>query len=485
MRLKRLKLHNYCQHAGTNEWLITGNTIGITGRNGRGKTNFVRAVQDAATGDFHKKKERIPTHGATTSFLEADFDVMDGTRLRVWRDVVKNDARLEVLDESGNVVELVANTISGVNEALTRYIPVDPNVLKHIVFTKQEEITKLLFGGTAAKERMAQSFFGVERAKQIEKSLGEILSSLPAYDDTIAGMLEDVGTQLTELRARELEIEARVFEGLLPEEEAVVFRETLTSYATQASNADRRLRLRQRLETIDRDIVILENKLADERDSIEGFSTEEIQGRIDQARADTAVNTRIDSLGATIQSWRTTIEQSQKRDSLKEEMDELVRQQVLVVQKIGRLGPAISASQNVIRELECSREADCPVCRNKVYPSEIGTYLTRLETDRAALEAANKEDGELMSRHRNLSVSLQGLHADASAAEARIADAEAELQTLGEKRKIPAIQPLLDAIRLIEDGRRQVAQLESSINMKKAERGPVAPTPFFPPSGLS
>ena len=68
--LQRIKLKNYCQHKGENEFILNGSTVGIIGKNGSGKSNLARSVSDALTGNCllytspsprDRQKSRMPS----------------------------------------------------------------------------------------------------------------------------------------------------------------------------------------------------------------------------------------------------------------------------------------------------------------------------------------------------------------------------------------------------------------------------------------
>ena len=473
MKLKRLKIHNYCQHEGVREWEIYGNTVGIIGSNNHGKSNLVRSIQDLVTGSFHKKKQRIISWGQTEGSIEGDFEGMAGGYFRIFRSLHKNDASLKEIDTEGNVVNDVADTIAGTNEALRRYIPVDPSVLQHIVFAGQEETTTLLFGKSAARERLAQSFFGVERSGQIEAVLGEVLSSLPTYDDSIARMLDETSAEIDRLEARDSQLSEMVFDGILSNEELSQHRELVSRHAGQAQRDRRRISIAQQLESLDLAIADLQNKLKSEQESIEGFSAEEIQERIDKARQDTEVNSRIDHLERSIQSWEATAAQAEKREELQQDLENATKEQSDVVSSIGRTKAAIEAGEGVLEKLVAGEAAFCPVCEHDVPADRVDDYADKLERDRLTLKTLEERNQTLTARCTELSNSLRELHTNASMAQTRIAEARQELEPLGERREVAQIQPLLNAVNLINEGQQEVARLESEIRLKRAERMPI------------
>lgn len=468
MRIRRLKLHNYCQHRDR-EWLFLGSTIGIIGRNGSGKTNLTRAIRDAITPRFVKPKDKTLSHGAKSGYIELDFDVEGGDRLRVCRSLEKNRASLSLIDEGGGVVDIVADTITGTNEALARYIQVDPGVLQHIVFAGQEEITGLLFGKTAAKERLAQSFFGVERAKQVEKALGEVVSSLPSYNDSIPAMLSDCEAEIRVLTERRAALLATEVEGVVPQNLLGELRSIVTDYAVKVEESRRAVELERKIEGVEARLQEVGSRLNSEVALIEGYDLDKAQARLDAARRDAEVNKRFDLLNRQVELWQKTADRGSEVTALKQELDQVVGERLEIEASVTRAQSAIDAGEGVLEKLQKGEWAACPVCKHDVDPRDADSYRERLELDKENYASASKRRGELAAREEEVRGVINKVTLDVSMAEDRILEARTELTSIGQRRLAEPIQPLEDAISLIRESQDEINKLSSTIREGEGE----------------
>lgn len=167
MRIKRVKLDNYCQHKSL-EVDLTGNVVGIVGRNGSGKSNFVSAINYCVTGEFERKKDRLISMGESTGSIEIDIEINQSLTVTVFRSLKGNKAEATFSDGREKVVGA-----DNVNEILLELMGVDKTTLKNIVFVGQDELGALLYSRDSERERLAQQFFGIERAVRIERILGD------------------------------------------------------------------------------------------------------------------------------------------------------------------------------------------------------------------------------------------------------------------------------------------------------------------------
>lgn len=475
MRLKNLVLENYCQHEGRHEFEFTGNTIGIVGRNGTGKTNLVRAVKDLLTGKFSKSREKTITKGSEKGFIEGSIESYQGRNLRIHRDLHKNSAWVQDLDVKEGEDSEIASTISSTNEVMRSHIPVDPTVLEHVIFAPQEDILKLLFDKNAApKERLAQAFFGVEKAREIEKQLGSMISDLPGFDDSINDRINE--TELTIQRAENERHELSVRAGelhVLSEEDEAELRGKLLSYQQSQRVQVERQTIQRDLERIDLDIKALEERLVEERSSIEGFSVETIQARVDEARLAAERNNAIERKEAELQSWIATSKESAERESRQEEHVQLMSKLVTLDNEIGRLQAAIALENDVLTQLQDSVTATCSACEGEVPKDRESRFESRIIEDRDDLNKAIEERRQLESEAQQVSNSISSLQGNAAVAESKIKECEAELKRLGGVKQVEQIQPLLDAIGYINDGVNTIDKIERDIEILSARKLPV------------
>jgi DNA repair exonuclease SbcCD ATPase subunit len=171
--IQNVTLLNFCQHkALTTEFSPHLNMI--VGRNGSGKTNLLRAMEAAITGDFGGGKgndirqtanEKDPSEVVLT--LEHHGDSMCVTRrLR------PNSNELHLRGK------LTGRTFGEVNEAILEFLGVSKKQVGDYVFVGQKEVAELLEKTPAERGRELASLFGVTHAEKIWSSIGEYLSGV-------------------------------------------------------------------------------------------------------------------------------------------------------------------------------------------------------------------------------------------------------------------------------------------------------------------
>jgi DNA repair exonuclease SbcCD ATPase subunit len=191
MRPLRFSCQNYCQHAGDHEWKFTGSVIGILGENGNGKSNLLKGIKAAVTGEFDRTKARNVTFGKGSGFIEFEFEVRPGLTATVKRDLHREKAVLTFVGEERPKVEGVRQ----VNAAILELLEVDKTILSEVIFVSQENLASLIFSLPTENARLAGKFFGLERAVQIEKGLSEKIAQiqmlpLPGDPNALGGELQ-------------------------------------------------------------------------------------------------------------------------------------------------------------------------------------------------------------------------------------------------------------------------------------------------------
>jgi DNA repair exonuclease SbcCD ATPase subunit len=171
VKIKRVKLNNYTQHKDL-DVSIDNDFVGIIGENGSGKSNFINSISDAITGEFHKKKARIISHGEKTGeiFLEGEFD--EGESFSIKKPLGSGDVTLTIGDISVFGAEPV-------NSKILEKLDCDKSFLSNMVFVKQDDILGLLFGRPAERNKLLQKFFGLERAQRVDLAITSWMATIP------------------------------------------------------------------------------------------------------------------------------------------------------------------------------------------------------------------------------------------------------------------------------------------------------------------
>lgn len=184
MRLTRLKLLNFRQHADTNIEFDSGLT-GIIGPNGAGKSTILEAIAWVLYGGnilrgtndsirFQRAAARAPVR------VELDFE-LGGHRYRV----VRGLSMAELYLDGGT--EPVANSVTAVAEFLQRRIGMTRAEFFNTYFTGQKDLAVM------------QSLSASERAQFLSRVLG--YEKLRVAQDLCAGRRKELTSEITGLRS--------------------------------------------------------------------------------------------------------------------------------------------------------------------------------------------------------------------------------------------------------------------------------------------
>lgn len=202
MLIKRVRLVNYRQYSDRTVD-INGTLVAVTGRNGHGKSNFLKGIQFALTGDVPGAvKADLLKWGAKSGYVELWFEHA-GIEGHVLRSVSENKVTLEY---DG----VTTSGIKNVAEDMRARLGVDKDILKQAVFVAQAEVAAVISEKTDRRERETafQRLIGIDAAKT-HKALTDFVSanSLPINYDI---QLTDAEAQLTAMSARAGELAGKV-----------------------------------------------------------------------------------------------------------------------------------------------------------------------------------------------------------------------------------------------------------------------------------
>ena len=278
MRVERIKLTNYCQHQDT-EILFTGNVVGIVGRNGAGKSNLVAAIDRCVTGEFDGKKDRLITIGQTQGAIECQLKLRPDLSVTVTRSLKGSAASLTFSDGRDPVVGADA-----VNAKLLELLEVDKTTLKNIVFVAQDELGALLYSRDSVRERLAQQFFGIDRAVRIERILADKYNQtvVPELKETSAELQKAAGDRRVQLATLAIELsEKSESAGHLLEELMAANSEQSAYYATSiAAQA-----AAKEVHDLEATAMQLRESLANNAKESEGLDAQVIRQRLEEEHA--------------------------------------------------------------------------------------------------------------------------------------------------------------------------------------------------------
>lgn len=162
MKINRLKLVNFRQHVRTEIAFDLGVTA-VIGSNGSGKTTILEAIAWALYGQpaIRGQRDGIRFIGAGSRApveVELDFE-LGGHRYRVTRGLTTAAVYLDGSDVA------VANSISGVNELLTRRLGMSRAEFFNTYFTGQKDLAVMAAMGTSERAQFLSRVLGYERLR--------------------------------------------------------------------------------------------------------------------------------------------------------------------------------------------------------------------------------------------------------------------------------------------------------------------------------
>jgi exonuclease SbcC len=226
VRLHRLQLQNFRQHADTLVTFDTGLT-GIIGANGSGKTTILEAIAWALYGNSATRGTRDSirfTRAAPRSpvRVELDFDLA-GHRYRIQRGLTNAELFLDGASAP------IANTITGVNELLQRRLGMSRSEFFNTYFTGQKELNVMAAMGPSERAQFLSRVLGYEKLRTAQQLVRErrrliaaetagLRSGMPDAD-AVVRLLADAEQRLAASRqaAAAAEADRRQREAILTE----------------------------------------------------------------------------------------------------------------------------------------------------------------------------------------------------------------------------------------------------------------------------
>ena len=184
MIIRKLKLKNFKQYS-TLDLDIPSGLIGITGKNGAGKSSIFEAFLIALFGTSGKAKGFYKSAWAEEKdpveiVLEFEVDQQGYEVHRYFQG--KNETAVARLFEEGD--KLMAEQPKAVNQAIGKLIQMDYNSFKKSVFANQKELGELTSATQEERRRLIRRMLGFD---QLDDALNEIRNDIKNYTSQIKG----------------------------------------------------------------------------------------------------------------------------------------------------------------------------------------------------------------------------------------------------------------------------------------------------------
>ena len=185
LKVNKVVIHNFCQHEDLTVALQPG-IFSITGVNGAGKSNFIRAIFFGLTGEVlgqEDKKDDLLRWGATEGYVE--LELRDNTHsFTVKRTIHNSKHRLS------STVYGTLTRKAEINEKLSELIGLDIRVLNQLVFIPQGKLAELLTQSHSERMRILNRLFGLDKADKLREVLQSFKARIPMYPSRDAEITE-------------------------------------------------------------------------------------------------------------------------------------------------------------------------------------------------------------------------------------------------------------------------------------------------------
>jgi len=184
MILQTLELQNFCQHSQLKvEFSPCLNMV--VGPNGSGKTNFLRALQLAMTGDAGGEQTKADNIRQT-----APHSANAGVKLTLMHDSVPYMVTRMLRPNKTTLAVGTAKPVAGavaVNERLWSELGITKKQLDDYVFVKQQQVDALIRKSATERAQELAVLFGVNKAQKLWKELGDAANRIqvPELSDNL------------------------------------------------------------------------------------------------------------------------------------------------------------------------------------------------------------------------------------------------------------------------------------------------------------
>jgi DNA repair exonuclease SbcCD ATPase subunit len=280
MKLVSAELNNFCQYKHTAVKFVPGLNA-ILGRNGSGKSNLVKAIYAAVTGDFGRN-DGVKTDNicqfAEPNAVSRIRTVLEhgGSTLEITRSLRPVSTRLRVT--ASGAAPLEVGKAQEATEAIANILGVSSRMLADYVFVDQWSIFDFLSMMPAERAKAFQRLFRTERAEVLWKLIGDhhdsIVIPTPGIDkDLVIKRLTEAKESYENL-CKDYKQEASKEATYKPAD----LLQTITDYQRKQAAEKEAEDLTRRLEELDRTVEALgkeATKLCDEARTIDDYLVEE------------------------------------------------------------------------------------------------------------------------------------------------------------------------------------------------------------------
>ena len=404
MWFRKLKVCNVGPFADL-ELEFTRGSVGIFGRNGKGKSTILNLLYALATNDFSRfdgvKADMVRNTAGPKdkSFIRGEIE-HNGRVLDITRNMkpTKSDPNTTLVIDGGAPI----TNADKAEEEINKVLGIDRKLLDLYVFKEQDKVYDFLTTGPAERAKAYQVLCRTEDCEKIWDMLGEFLNKDKEVNTEIVDNSDELTQEIAEL---EMQVEA-IAEQKKAAAEKLCEEKFRTKYEKRVKDADRKAALEEEKLEAEGDIATAETLVKKRKKTLDAAKEEldEAQGKCEKRKS------KADDTRAALKAWESYRAYRRQRKRLNDEKDSLAvegeqnsppepvegadkleswKKQLL------RTESDLEQAQKVVAAFQVTGRTECPTCKTPVdhikdhleemkrkvqdLPAEIGKLEKKIE----------------------------------------------------------------------------------------------------------
>lgn len=364
---------------------FTRGSIGVFGRNGRGKSTLVNLLYGLATNDFGRfdgvraDMVRNTADPKAESYVRGEIE-HNGTVLYVTRNFKPSKAK------PGTVLVCNGETITDTNKAqaeIYKQLGVDGKLLDLYVFKEQHKIYDFLTSIPSDRAKAYATLCRTEDCEKVWALFGEFLNKDKEVNAEVVDNSDELAGEIADLKAQVAALESQAAVA----GEKLVSDDNRDKFEKRIKNADRLVRLKEEELEVAGEIEVAEAAVKKKKKAFDAAMTEltEAEGKYDKRKA------KADDTRAALKAWESYTTYRKQRKRLKEEQEALglevdknrppeapdgVETATAGRKILSRTEAALDEAKAVVNAFK-SGTAKCPTCATPV--SNLKDHLAEME----------------------------------------------------------------------------------------------------------
>lgn len=375
MWFRKLKVCNVGPFADL-EINFTRGSVGIFGRNGKGKSTVLNLLYALATNDFSRfdgvKADMVRNTAGPKdkSFIRGEIE-HNGKVLDITRNMkpTKTDPNTTLVIDGAAPI----TNADKAEEEINKVLGIDRKLLDLYVFKEQHKVYDFLTTGPAERAKAYQVLCRTEDCEKIWDMLGEFLNKDKEVNVEIVDNSDELTQAIAELN---MQLEA-IAEQKKAAAEQLCEDKYLDRYKQRVKDADRLAAYEEEKLEVEGDITTGETLVKKRKKTLDAAKEEldEVQAKFDKRK------TKADDTRAALKSWEAYRQYRKQRKRLNDEKDSLAiegEQNVPPVpvdnadkleawkKTLLRTESDLEQAQKVVAAFQVTGRTECPTCKTPV-----------------------------------------------------------------------------------------------------------------------